>query len=237
MSRPTFPAKVNRFLDFARDAETDIRINCSGHYPPDDLGDYWDDNFAKAYDDLKPHLKKLSKKRMFFPQVRTRYASIPFEAESAIQAWMFLLNPKESIYGEPGILDSEGYLAIKAEAITELRDMQSKVGKIPADVINRSEVIELRAFILNHHIPKSGGFNPETHTCKSLQKLFGWCQTRVSRNMTTLFLAEKGGGFKAYWEMLKNIDTAVGFKKKFDDGTVGIEALWYDEKPWEEIAD
>ena len=81
-------------------AETDIRIN--GHRecpPPDQVCDYWDDIFAAAYEAVKPFLGQFRQDRMYIPPLGLNGWNRPFLAETAHQGVMYILNPRQLVYG------------------------------------------------------------------------------------------------------------------------------------------
>lgn len=110
-------SKVDAFITHAKNAELAIRENYGkGCIPPDFCGEGWNDQFALAYEGIQAHLPSITPKHYQSPP-STAYQSFPFKAESAVQAWMFLLNPADMAYGEPGYLDSTEYQEIKIEAL------------------------------------------------------------------------------------------------------------------------
>lgn len=109
-------SKVDEFKTHAKKAELAIRENYGeGRIPPDWCGDGWDDEFALAYKAIRDHLSHSSVSYFDAPP-RTAYCSFPFKAENPVEALMFLLNPADEAFGEPGYLESPEYQKIKAAA-------------------------------------------------------------------------------------------------------------------------
>lgn len=114
------PEKVQQevvtFQTFTKNAEISIRENYGrGRIPPDWCGDDWDDEFAAAYDAIRPYLP-LVREEYYQPPHGTAYRSYLFKAENPVQALMFLLNPVNEAFGETGYLEAAEYEEIKAKA-------------------------------------------------------------------------------------------------------------------------
>ncbi len=101
--------------------ERDVRENGHrGRLPPICFGDPWDEDFAAAYQALSPYLSKVCKVRYFAVPPGLAFHATPIKAETACEALMIFLNPPEELHGEPGVLDSTEYKALKAAAMAEL---------------------------------------------------------------------------------------------------------------------
>jgi hypothetical protein len=116
------------FWDRIGHAENMIFDHTGPRYPPFVKEDM-DDSFFEAYAAIKQALKPLANKRHFIgPPEAPGYPV--FEAETAHEALMFILNPPEALFGLPAILTKEEYLTIKREAQEEYRKilMGGKIG-------------------------------------------------------------------------------------------------------------
>lgn len=96
-------------------------------FPPGFTCDLWDERFNDAYLDLRRFIKPIQEDRLFFPPPGLRFVNRPFVATSTVEALMFFLNPKESLYGETGVLDRDQYLAIKTEAMDGIARIQKRL--------------------------------------------------------------------------------------------------------------
>lgn len=120
---PEALVQFDLFWDFVRRAEDEIRLNFNQGYRPDMIHDPWDDEFAAAYDAIRPHLVPQEERRMFL--VPTGIPSRkPFTAASGHEALMFFLNPPRALFGSAESLDSLEYTQIMTRAMNELRVLQ-----------------------------------------------------------------------------------------------------------------
>ena len=232
-----YPEKAEVYWDFARRAKLSIRENChKGRIPPDCGGDYWDEDFAKAYDDIKPFLRKNRKGCFWATAAGLAFFSGPIKAETAHQALMFYLNAPEKLYGERDALESPEFIAIESAASNELMQVEKsrhlKVAKKPysPSAKKRTELIELRAFIMDRHFPFHGN-TVELSPCKAkdIMKEFGWSQSKVSRYMSIIF--KNKSGMRAYAAVFNTDTTPRGYKKRFENGTTSVEAIQKDNIP------
>ena len=235
----TFIEAFSRFWNFVDRAEQDIWQNGHrGRLPPDCHGDPWDDEFAAAYESVVPLLKKFQQERFFEVPVGLALFSGPLQAETAHQALMFFLNPSKELYGEKGPLDSPQYLAIKDAAMKEISDkdkarISGALKKRPSSSARlASELIELRAFIFDHHFPKDGGVRTTTLTSKEIESHFNWSQPTVSRKMGKIFQSDKG--MKVYGVVFGTHTSDAGYCKRLEDLTLSVDAIWNDRRPDED---
>jgi hypothetical protein len=235
-----FIAAFDRFWSFVARAEQDIRENeHRGRIPPDSFGDPWDEEFAAAYEAIQPHLKKFRKARFFKVPAGLAFFTGPFTAETAHQALMFYLNPPKELYGERGVLDLPEYVAIKEQAMRELQNRDearvSTARKQRPSLSARmvSELIELRAYICDHHFLKDDRVRTTTLTSKEIGSHFGWSQATVSRKMSRIF--KSNNGMEVYAAMFGTHDSDAGYNRKFDNETLSVEAIWHDRKPDDEV--
>jgi hypothetical protein len=236
-------SKNRKFLDsfdnfwaFVSKAEHDIRQNGHlGRMPPDSHDDPVDDAFAAAYETIQPHLKKFRRERYFTIPVGLALASRPFSAETAHQALMFFLDPPKDLYGEKGVLDSPEYLAIKESAMQELQKRDeariSVASKKRPSMSARmaSELIELRAFLFDHHFPEGCRDRTTTLTSKEIQAHLGWNQSKVSKTMSKLFKSNKS--MSHYGAVFGTHTSDAGFKPRLEDSVLSVEAIWHDRRP------
>lgn len=109
-------SKGAAFRTCAEIAEKLIRQNYGkARIAPDCCGDGWSEEFELAYQAIEPHIPKMVV-RYYRPPQGTAYCSFSFEAKNSVEALMFLLNPADMAFGEPGYLESTEYQAIKSEA-------------------------------------------------------------------------------------------------------------------------
>ena len=159
----------------------------------------------------------------------------PFKAETALQALMFFLNPATELYGEAGVLDSAEYKAIKAAAMLEFqRRDDARVAKTRISACSRkaktkSQLVELRGVIFDHHFPKGKPFRKEPLKSKELEVLFGWSQTTVNNKMKILFKGQTG--MTAYAAVFDSPATTKGYQDRLEDKTLRVEAIWEDRRP------
>lgn len=114
--------KVELFVQYAHQAEYSIRENYGrGHIPHDLCGDGWSDEFAEAYNSIREDLRPFFREESHMGPLLSAYMWKPVTSECPVQAWMFLLNPADMAFGEPGYLESDEYQAIKTEALNILR--------------------------------------------------------------------------------------------------------------------
>jgi hypothetical protein len=231
-----FIAAFESFWRFVARAEQDIRENeHRGRIPPDSFGNPWDEEFAAAYEAVQPHLKKFRKVRFFKVPAGLAFVPGPFTAETGHQALMFFLNPSEQLYGERGVLDTPEYLAIKEPGMQELQNRdEARVsaavkGRTSPSARKKSELIELRAYIFDHHFPKGGRVCTATLASKEIESHLGWCQSKVSLAMGEIFKSNKG--MEVYGAIFGTHTSDAGYKNRFEDGTLSVEALWHDRKP------
>ncbi len=236
-SSVVFTQTCGAFWNKVQKAEQDIRENGHvGRLPPICFGDPWDAEFAQAYDAVRPHLSKFRKERYYRVPSGLAFRPSPLKAETAHQALMFFLNRPDELYGEKGVLDSPEYKAIKEAAMLELqqrdeiRISKNRRPSSSSSAKQRSSIIELRAFLIDHHFPKGRPFQKETLPCEAIEQEFGWSQGTVSKKMTTLF--KLAGGMTAYTALFEDKETSTpkGFRKLFDDSTLDVDSLWIDRR-------
>jgi hypothetical protein len=236
-------SKNRKFLDsfdnfwaFVSKAEHDIRQNGHlGRMPPDSHDDPVDDAFAAAYETIRPHLKKFRRERYFTIPVGLALASRPFSAETAHQALMFFLDPPKDLYGEKGVLDSPEYLAIKESAMQELQKRDEARISVAAEKTPSlsakmaSELIELRAFVFDHHLPKGGRVQTTTLKSTEIEERFGWSQSTVSRKMGKLF--KSNHGMSVYGAVFGTHTPDDVVHNRLEDSTLSVDAIWIDRRP------
>ncbi len=227
--------KFETFWDHVTNAERDIRENGHlGRLPPPHFGDPWDEEFAAALHELIPLLRKFRKLRFYLTPVGLAFRPSPILAETAHEALMFFLNRPEELHGEKGVLDSTEYLAIKAAAMLELQELEAarvapkRISSCSRSAKRRSELIELRGFLLDFHLPEGKPFRARTLTSAEIEAHFGWSQSKVSRRMSELF--KDRNGMKGYGALFGTHTTTKGFRNGFDNKTLTIEAIWHDKK-------
>lgn len=232
-SRTRFLHDLNTFLAFIRGAETVIRENAwHPRMPPCTEERYWNDSFAQSYEALRPYLNSVKNERLFAVPSGIQNCPTSFLAETAVEAWMFFLNPPEVLFGEASVLSSSAYLAIKSEAMGELHTVEA--GQLSHQKSNASsqkarrtaEVIALNAHLLDHHFPKGGAVQTRTLSSKELKSRFGWSQSKVSRRMAQLFDARNG--MEVYNAVFGTHSTLRGYRKRYDSTTIDIDAVWTD---------
>lgn len=234
-----FTSAFDTFWTHVERAERDIHENGHlGRLPPICHGDPWDDEFAAAYDAVRPYLTKFQKERYYPVPPGLAFRPGPIKAETAHQALMFFLNRPDELHGEKGVLDSTEYKAIKEAAMAELRQRDevrvAKNRRPPCTMSakQRSELIELRGFLLDHHFPKGQPFQKRTLTSDEIERAFGWSQSTASRKMGQLFKTRRG--MAAYAVVFGTASTPKGYRKRFDDSTLSVEALWIDRTPYDD---
>ncbi len=115
-----YAAALAEFLQCVEEAVLDVRENGhGGRLPPDCLGDTASERFDKAYEALREFLKPLRTRRRFVLPPSLSYLPGVIVTETALQAWMLVLNPVGQLYGEVWFLDSEEYVEIKRRAVIE----------------------------------------------------------------------------------------------------------------------
>ncbi len=231
-----FIDSFDKFWNFVAKAEQDIQQNGHlGRMPPDSHDDPWDDEFAAAYDVVEPQLQKFRETRFFKVPAGLAFVPGPFTAETAHQALMFFLNPSTQLYGELGVLDTPEYLAIKESAMQELQNRDeariSVVSEKRPSLSARmaSELIELRAFIFDHHLPKGGRVQTTTLTSKEIESHFGWSQSKVSKKMSKLFKSNRG--MSAYGAVFGTHTPDDVVHNRLEDSTLSVDVIWHDRKP------
>jgi hypothetical protein len=224
---------LETFLNFIEKSERNIRLDgYRGRLPPDFKGDYWDEEFAAAYQAIGPFLKGYRKVRYFAVPSGLAFCPTPIKAETACQALMYLLNPPEELFGETGILDTDAYKAIKAAAILEIQQRdEARTSRVRNSSCSRaaktnSQLIDLRGLLLDHHIPKGKPLKIRTLTSAEIEAHFGWSQSTVSRRMSKLFKTRKG--MSAYAAVFGTHSATRGYKTQCEDAMLTIEALWHD---------
>jgi hypothetical protein len=129
---PSQTQAFNAYWSLIRRFEFDIQEN--GHRPcTPEAAEYWDFDLEEAYEVIHPLLVCISRPQFFIavsplPQYRG-----PFEADNAHKAMMFQLNPPESMYGDPSLLNSENYLCTRNRAEAELTQLAA-LKEIPVAV-------------------------------------------------------------------------------------------------------
>jgi len=226
------------FWHFVNRAESDVRSNENrGRLPPICVYDPWDEAFAAAYEGVEPFLRRFNRRRFFAVQSGLAFRTGPIEALNAHQALMHFLNKPDELYGEIRVLDSSEFKAIKSAAICELHDIDdARIAKkrrtCTLSAQKRSELIELRAFVLDHHFPKSRPVELRSLRSDEIETRFGWSQPTVSRKMAQLFKTRNG--MEAYAAVFGNHPSPNGLRQRFDDGTLSVDELWVDRKPDED---
>ncbi len=223
------------FWDHVRRAEADIAVN--GHKgcpPPDPVGDPWDDDFAAAYEAVRPFFRHLRKEHVFVPPLGMTWRATPMTTETAHQALMWFLNPPKEVYGHTGVLDSPEYLAIKAAAMEERRlRAEAKEEAVKKPKVSRDSTKDklriLIPFLLDQH--KKHGIEPLTVTqiSERLIRLVGdgWSQPSVSRAMEELY---PDGGMAEYRRLcISGAILKKGILKRYEDGTADVDAIVDDD--------
>ncbi len=223
------------FWEHVRKSEIDIRLN--GHEgcpPPEWLADPWDDDFAAAYEAIRPFLRHLRKDNVFLPPPGMTWRPTPLITETAHQALMWFLNPTKQVYGHPDVLDSPEYRAIKAAAMEE-RQLRSvakaeaaRKPKASKDKTKDKNRI-LIPFLLDHH--KKHGKEPLTVTEISARMTAlvggGWSQPSVSRAMLGLYKE----GMSEYRRLcVSGAILKKGILKRYEDGSADVDAIVEDEQ-------
>ena len=216
--------------------EREVRENVHrGRIPPVWYGDYWDDAFETAYTAIRPFLGKLGKFKFYAVPPALASRPTPIKAENVFHSLMIFLNPSIELEGELGVLDSAEYRAIKAAAMLEFqkrddaRIAKTRNSACTRSAKTRSELIDLRGWLLDHHFPSGKPFQVRTLTSEEIETHFGWSQPTVSRKMTKLFKGRDG--MKAYAVVFGTHTTPKGYRNRLEGETLTIEALWWDKKP------
>jgi hypothetical protein len=220
------------FWDHVQRAEQDVWENGHrGPLPPICSGDPWDEEFAAAYEEIQPYLRRFKRDRFFPVPAGLPFRPRPIRAETAHQAIMFFLNKPDELYGDIKALDSPEYLAIKEEAKEELkqRDKSRRVPRRTKDLkcsISakiRSELIELRGYLWEYHFPLNGDHVLKPLTIRELKAEFGWSQSTVTRRMQDFFHCN--AAMAAYARLFHRETTKAGYIRRFEDRTLSIEAI------------
>jgi uncharacterized protein YneF (UPF0154 family) len=238
--KPSEKQLFETFWDHVRRAETDVDLN--GHKgcpPPDPIGDPWDDEFAAAFDAIKPFLRQFRREHVFPPPLGMRWRREPMVVESAHQALMWFLNPPHEVYGHPGVLDSPEYLAIKAAAMeerrlrAEAREQASRKPKTPRSS-TKTKAQVLIAFLVNHHLLQKSGPDKTPLSQEQISDALtqamgkGWSQPRIHDLMEQVF---KNGGMDEYKSICRSgAILKRGILKRYEDGTADIDAIVEDEQ-------
>lgn len=195
------------------------KVEQYGHVGPDPAAEEkWDEAFAQAYEAIKWSLRPLSKKRLFYVPRR-----VPFEARTAHQALMRILNPPEGLFGFIHLLVSPEYRRIWDEAVEELNRVQTRKRKRTPSreaAIQRDRAVLVTALKMLHRPDASEVFDGPLTEQQIIQqlKLMGevWSQPRVSRRMKELF----PGGMKTYKKVCKaRMVVKEGYWEQLKDGT------------------
>lgn len=223
----------DQYWTYVERAERDIRQNGHlGRLPPICHGDPWDEQFAAACDAVHPYLSKFRKERYYAVPAGLAFRSGPIKAITAHQALMFFLNRPDELYGEKGVLDSTEYKTIKEAAIAELKQRDEvrvtrTQPRCSRSALQRSQVIDLRAYLLDYHFPKGLPVRDKPLLQKSIEKHFNWSQGKVSKIMRKLFK----GGMDEYVSVFGSDVPPTGYRQRFDDLSVSVDALWIDRHP------
>ena len=230
-----FTKEFEYFWSHVANAERDIRENGHlGRLSPICFGDPWDEDFAAALQAIIPHFRKFRKMRFYFIPVGLMFRPSPIMADSAHEALMFFLNSPSELYGEKGVLDSAEYLTIKAAAMAELQELSAasiaptRTSSCSRSARRRSELTDLRGLLLDHHLPEGKPFQIRTLTSAEIEAHFSWSQSKVSRRMSELF--KNRNGMKAYGAVFGTHTTPRGFRSRFENETLTIQAIWLDRK-------
>lgn len=228
------------FWDFVRRIEVDVRLHCNGPRAlPQDYGDFWNEEFADAYERIRPYLGKYRRKRFFYGPKGVPSFAAPFTADNAHQALMFFLNGPEVLYGDAWVLDSAEYRAIKAEASVELLD-RDKVRLRPSPLKDLpycreakilAEVSHLKAFLIDTHFPRDRK-KEASLTTLSVREIAGrlvWSRSKASRRLARLFQCKEGK--KAYDAVFSRKTTPRGYCQRFDDATLNVDGIVMDRPP------
>jgi hypothetical protein len=207
---------VNRTEEFIR------QYGHTGYDPSN--RDRWDDDFAAAYEAIRPAL------RPFSPRMFTVPTDVPvlnaYSAETAHQAVMFFLNPPQALFGSIQALDSPEYREIKNQAQEELRRVQSQKGRRKKSRMSRedlaADLTALLSALVLHHRPSEEAPSSEPLTQQELARILKWSQPRVSRRMAKLFPED---GMNGYRQSCKDGSVLKGFIKRYADGTADVEAI------------
>lgn len=236
----TSSAKQTAFLDVfdtfwehVQRVEQDVRENGQrGPLPPICWGDPWDEEFAAAYEEIRPYLRRFKRDRFFPVPAGLPFRPRPIRAETAHQAIMIFLNKPDELYGGVKSLDSLEYRTIKEEAEDELRQRdesrraprRTKGLKCSISAKNRNELIELRGYLREYHFPPNGNHVLKPLTLRELRAEFGWSQSTATRRMQDLFHCS--AAMTAYARMFHRETTKTGYIRRFEDRTLSIEAIW-----------
>jgi hypothetical protein len=197
--------------------------------PPLCYGDPWDEDFALAFEAIRPYLRKFRRDR-FFP-VPAGLPFGPLRAKFGHEALMYCLNPSRELYGFGWFLDTSEYRAIKAEAMSELgqrdksRRVPWKTKDLPCSIAAHilGEIANLKGFVWDYHFPRKGEVVLKLLKLKDIQAKFGWPQSTATHRMQKWFKCKKA--MKAYAKVF-SVDAPVkGFRKRLKDATLDIEAI------------
>lgn len=226
-----FLCAVESFFQFVSAAEQDVIQNAHrGRLPPACFGDPWNEDFVEAYAKLRPWLRPWRTNRLYPVSAGLMFCNRPISSESGCQALMFFLNPSEQLHGEVAVLDTPEYHRIKTDAIKEIDDAdgrrvrkRSPKKSASRSAKKRARLTEVRALIIDHHFPKSGKFTEKCLTGEQIGDALGFSQSTASRYVSILF--QKSDGMDAYNAVFTKREPPLGHRKKFDNGTLTVEAI------------
>ncbi len=127
---------------------------------------------------------------------------------------------------------------MKTEAMNELQILEEtrlkrdKKTRISKEARERSEAIELRAFLFDYHFPKSQPVVTKTLPGKQLEKELDWSQKKVSDTLKRVFKQRLAATF--YRSIFATHAPDKGCKVKFEDATQHLEAIWLDKNLYED---
>ena len=146
---------------------------------------------------------------------------------------MFFLNKPEELHGEVGVLDSHEYLAIKTEAMTELeqRDRSRRAPSIAKDLPCSpsakvlGEIATLKGALWEYHFRSEGEVVLAPLSLAEIRIKFfpRWSQSTATRRMQKLF--KRKDATAAYSAMFARDATPQGYCRRFENGTVDVEAI------------
>lgn len=209
-----------------------------GARPPNPVGDPWDDEFAAAYEAVKPFLRRLRREYVFVPPLGMTWRPVPLRTETAHQALMWFLNPTKEVYGHPRVIETPEYLAIKASAMEERRlrhEARQKASEQPVTVrlATEKKARLLLSFLRSDLRGRGEGGSVEPLTQAEISDAMtkklgeGWSQPTIHRLMEFLY---PDGGMNEYVRLcgLGEINQN-GILNRNDDGTTDVDALSFDE--------
>lgn len=222
------------FWDHVRRAEEIIRqYGHLGRLPPMCHGDPWDEDFAKAYDGIRRYLRKFQRDQSFRVPADLAFRVGPLRAETAHQALMFFLNKPEELHGEPGVLDSTEYLAIKSDAMREYseRDKSRAVWSTPTrsrgeeDARIDQDVEDLKYALRERYFPARGEGVQHPESFKDLRRILfpAWSGSKFCRRMQKLLKCRNAK--RAFDELFRGGGPHTGFLRLLEDGTHEVEAI------------